>query len=93
MPTLVVRSFSSSLLARIYLTFTALLIFIAYFEFVQPAQGTEWQNGKANPIIWKKGLLDGVLMFDLEIARLSQDGLIKVALNGVILVSFESSLC
>ena len=39
-------------------------------------------NGQANPVIWKKGLLDGVPMFDLELARLSEDGLILVALNG-----------
>ena len=39
-------------------------------------------NGEVHPIIWEKGLLDGVGMFDLELARLSQDGIIKAALNG-----------
>ena len=55
---------------------------VAYFQFIQPTTGTEWINGQTNPVIWKKGLLDGVPMFDLELARLSQDGLILVALNG-----------
>lgn len=55
----------------------------AFFEFIQPATGTEWVNGEVHPIIWEKGLLDGVGMFDLELARLSQDGIIKAALNGV----------
>ncbi|EJD04676.1 uncharacterized protein FOMMEDRAFT_18445 [Fomitiporia mediterranea MF3/22] len=53
----------------------------SYFSFIQPTTGTEWVNGQANPILWEKGLLDGVAMFDLELARLSQDGLIKAALN------------
>ncbi|KAL5525055.1 hypothetical protein ACEPAF_8924 [Sanghuangporus sanghuang] len=53
----------------------------SYFEFVQPTTGTEWVNGEVHPIIWEKGLLDGVGMFDLELARLSQDGIIKAALN------------
>ncbi|KAL5498168.1 hypothetical protein ACEPAH_2298 [Sanghuangporus vaninii] len=53
----------------------------SYFEFVQPTTGTEWINGEVHPIIWEKGLLDGVGMFDLELARLSQDGIIKAALN------------
>lgn len=55
---------------------------IAYFQFIQPTTGTEWINGQTNPVIWKKGLLDGVPTFDLELARLSEDGLILVALNG-----------
>ncbi|KAI5120007.1 hypothetical protein M0805_008468 [Coniferiporia weirii] len=53
----------------------------SYFQFVQPVQGTEWVNGKTNPILWKKGLLDSVYMFDLELARLSEDGVIPIALN------------
>jgi len=53
----------------------------SYFQFIQPTAGTEWVNGQTNPVIWKKGLLDGVPMFDLELARLSEDGLIYVALN------------
>ncbi|THG94064.1 hypothetical protein EW145_g8219, partial [Phellinidium pouzarii] len=53
----------------------------SYFQFIQPTTGTEWVNGKTNPILWQKGLLDGVVNFDLEIARLSEDGVIFAALN------------
>ena len=40
-------------------------------------------NGLANPLSWSKGLLDGVNSVDIELARLSTDGLLKVALNGM----------
>lgn len=42
----------------------------------------QWANGDVNPVRWTKGLLDGVNDVDLELARLSTDGLILVALNG-----------
>lgn len=47
-----------------------------------PNTGTQWVNGIANPLRWSKGLLDGVNAMDVELARLSTDGLLKVALNG-----------
>jgi len=52
-----------------------------YFVVNQPTTGTQWANGATNPVLWTKGLLDGVNVFDVELARLSTDGLIKVALN------------
>lgn len=49
-----------------------------------PNTGTQWVNGIANPLRWSKGLLDGVNAMDVELARLSTDGLLKVALNGTL---------
>ncbi|TDL27097.1 hypothetical protein BD410DRAFT_783284 [Rickenella mellea] len=51
----------------------------SYFIVNQPQQGSQWVNGQANPISWTKGLLDGVNSVDVELARLSSDGLIYVA--------------
>ena len=48
----------------------------------QPAAGTQWANGQANAVQWVKGVNDGVVMVDVEMSRLSQDGLIFVARNG-----------
>jgi hypothetical protein len=44
-----------------------------------PSTTSVWQNGAANVVTWTKGLLDNIHEFDVEIARLSQDGLIFVA--------------
>ncbi|KAI0772328.1 hypothetical protein BD413DRAFT_474321, partial [Trametes elegans] len=51
----------------------------AYFVIDQPAKGAKWANGEVNPVTWEKGLLDGVNIVDIELARLSTDGLIFVA--------------
>ena len=51
--------------------------------FHSPTTDTQWVNGLANPLSWSKGLLDGVNAVDIELARLSTDGLLKVALNGM----------
>ena len=51
--------------------------------FHSPTTDTQWVNGLANPLSWSKGLLDGVNSVDIELARLSTDGLLKVALNGM----------
>ena len=51
--------------------------------FHSPTTDTQWVNGLANPLSWSKGLLDGVNSVDIELARLSTDGLVKVALNGM----------
>lgn len=48
----------------------------------QPAKGATWVNNAVNPISWTKGLLDGVTAVDIELARLSEDGLIFVARDG-----------
>ncbi|KAI0369542.1 hypothetical protein BV20DRAFT_946060, partial [Pilatotrama ljubarskyi] len=51
----------------------------AYFVISQPSKGTQWSNNAVNPVSWTKGLLDGINSVDIELARLSQDGLIFVA--------------
>jgi len=68
-------------------SYTCFLFFVAflplaaqgYFEVTYPPQGTIVGNGAVLPVTWKKGLLDGVEFLDLEVTRMSQDGLIFVA--------------
>ncbi|KAH9911781.1 uncharacterized protein BXZ73DRAFT_82634 [Epithele typhae] len=52
-----------------------------YLVINAPAKGTQWVNGATNPISWTKGLLDSVSTFDIEMSRMSDDGLIYVARN------------
>jgi hypothetical protein len=54
---------------------------VAYFLIDEPHRDTQWVNNQANLIQWRKGLLDGVNGFDVEMARLSTDGLTLVAKN------------
>lgn len=49
----------------------------------QPVTGVEWVNSQANLVSWTKGVDDGLDNFDLELARLSADGIIFVAQNGM----------
>ncbi|KAI0820147.1 hypothetical protein BC628DRAFT_1331131 [Trametes gibbosa] len=51
----------------------------SYFIINEPPKGGQWTNNAVNPISWTKGLLDGVHNVDIELARLSTDGLIFVA--------------
>ncbi|KAF9456911.1 hypothetical protein BDZ94DRAFT_1314710 [Collybia nuda] len=53
----------------------------AYFVITEPTRESQWTNGVANPVTWRKGVLDGIAGFDVEMARLSQDGLTFVARN------------
>jgi len=50
-----------------------------YFIVNQPAASASWANGSPYPFAWTKGLLDGIDTFDIELTRLSEDGLILVA--------------
>ena len=59
-----------------------LLVFTVYFVVNTPTVNMEWVNGVANPLSWTKGKLDGLNGIDIELARLSVDGLYKVASNG-----------
>lgn len=52
------------------------------FVITQPAAGTQWANGAANLVSWTKGVGDGVDGVDIEMSRLSQDGIIFVARDG-----------
>ena len=56
--------------------------FPAYFNIKQPQAGSQWQNGAANSAQWVKGLLDGIQRFDIEMGRLSVDGILFVAMDG-----------
>jgi len=51
----------------------------AYFIITEPTSSSVWVNGAVNLISWTKGLMDGVDTFDVEMTRLSQDGLTFVA--------------
>ncbi|RDB17629.1 hypothetical protein Hypma_001185 [Hypsizygus marmoreus] len=53
----------------------------AYFIINEPTRESQWMNGIANPVTWRKGVLDGIDNFDVEMARLSRDGLTLVARN------------
>ncbi|SJL17314.1 uncharacterized protein ARMOST_20863 [Armillaria ostoyae] len=51
----------------------------AYFVVTAPAENAQWRNGAVNVISWEKGVLDGVDSFDVEMTRLSEDGLTYIA--------------
>ncbi|KAK0200655.1 hypothetical protein DFS33DRAFT_1353974 [Desarmillaria ectypa] len=51
----------------------------AYFFVTEPTEGGQWRNGEVNVISWEKGVLDGVDSFDVEMTRLSEDGLTYIA--------------
>jgi hypothetical protein len=57
-------------------------LLLAYFVITEPTRSSQWENGVANPVTWTKGVNDGIVMVDVELSRLSQDGLIFVARNG-----------
>lgn len=54
----------------------------AYFKVNTPSQSTAWINGQTNLLQWTKGLLDGINAMDIELARLSADGVWMIAANG-----------
>src|SRR5260221_7777585 len=56
--------------------------FTGYFIINEPSAQREWINGTPNLVSWSKGLLDGIDGFDVELARMSTDGLTLVARNG-----------
>ncbi|KAF8268482.1 hypothetical protein EI94DRAFT_1771571 [Lactarius quietus] len=44
-----------------------------------PTKGAQWANNGTFPVSWVKGVLDGVDYIDLELTRVSTDGLILIA--------------
>ncbi|KAI9511918.1 hypothetical protein F5148DRAFT_1167447 [Russula earlei] len=52
-----------------------------YFQVTYPIKGSQVAEGQPFPVTWSKGLLDGVSLFDLELTRMSTDGLILIARN------------
>jgi len=79
------KAFASLPVSVLSLFITLLLtpwaIATTYFNIQEPQAGRQWPNGVANPVQWKKGLLDDVPYFDIEIGRLSVDGILLVATN------------
>ncbi|KAJ7632321.1 hypothetical protein FB45DRAFT_912150, partial [Roridomyces roridus] len=68
--------------------FPAWLIFSAlassasgYFMVTGPQLNDQWANGETRAVSWVKGANDGVTSFDIELSRLSSDGLTLVAKN------------
>lgn len=58
------------------------LFFAAYFVIQSPGNTTQLVNNVANVITWTKGVDDGIFGFDLEMTRMSVDGLFLIARNG-----------
>ncbi|PPQ72224.1 hypothetical protein CVT24_002352, partial [Panaeolus cyanescens] len=52
-----------------------------FFIIEEPNKQTQWVNNAANVVQWRKGLLDGIHGFDLELARMGTDGLTLIARN------------
>ncbi|KAF8814376.1 hypothetical protein BYT27DRAFT_7156889 [Phlegmacium glaucopus] len=53
----------------------------AYFIVQEPQSNRQWVNNGQNLVTWTKGLKDGINGFDIEMARMSHDGLTLVAKN------------
>jgi len=66
----------------------------AYFIIESPVNGTQLVNNVTNVISWTKGVKDGIYVFDLEMTRMTVDGLYLIARNvptapGAINIFFE----
>jgi len=72
------RQLHSPLSVLLFLTLLPLAVH-GYFIVTAPGKSDEWANGQTYPVTWVKGLLDGVNYLDLELTRMSVDGLILVA--------------
>ena len=55
---------------------------VGYFVIDEPAAQRQWVNNAANLVSWSKGVLDSINGFDIEMARMSTNGLVLVARNG-----------
>ena len=64
------------------LGFNKTFSFAAYFIIQNPGNSTQLVNNVANVISWTKGAGDGIMGFDLEMTRMSVDGLFLIARNG-----------
>ncbi|KDR65863.1 hypothetical protein GALMADRAFT_232841 [Galerina marginata CBS 339.88] len=74
------RLFASSTTAFIVLAFFAMRASANYFIISDPSLSVQWSNGAANLVTWQKAV-DDINGFDVEIARMSTDGLTLVARN------------
>ncbi|KAF7359467.1 hypothetical protein MSAN_01289400 [Mycena sanguinolenta] len=64
----------------------------AYFVATAPQLNDQWANGQTRLVAWTKGVNDGVTSFDIEMSRLSADGLTLVAKNVPSLSSSQKSI-
>ncbi|KAJ7684802.1 hypothetical protein DFH06DRAFT_1156682 [Mycena polygramma] len=53
----------------------------AYFMVTAPKLNDQWANGDTRMVSWTKGAKDGITSFDIEMSRLSTDGLTLIAKN------------
>ncbi|KAJ7702465.1 hypothetical protein B0H17DRAFT_1044413 [Mycena rosella] len=76
-----------------YLLLTALASSVsAYFVVTSPKLNDQWANGDTRMVSWSKGALDGISSFDIEMSRMSTDGLTLVAKNVPSLDSSQKSI-
>ncbi|KAL0952284.1 hypothetical protein HGRIS_006574 [Hohenbuehelia grisea] len=76
-------------MAHLNLRFQVLILFFvafarhaaAYFVVTTPTTNTVWKNGAANGVSWRKGVLDGIDHFDVQLTRMGQNGLFFIARN------------
>ncbi|KAJ6500339.1 hypothetical protein C8R45DRAFT_977330 [Mycena sanguinolenta] len=64
----------------------------AYFVATAPQLNDQWANGQTRLVAWTKGVNDGVTSFDIEMSRLSTDGLTLVAKNVPSVSSSQKSI-
>ncbi|KAK0232738.1 hypothetical protein IW262DRAFT_1258871 [Armillaria fumosa] len=64
----------------------------AYFVINEPQSSAQWSNDAVNVVTWEKGVLDDITHFDMELMRLSQDGVTYIAYNVEALPSSPKSL-
>lgn len=64
----------------------------SYFVINEPQLSAQWSNGAVNVVTWAKGVEDDITSFDMEMLRLSQDGVTYIAYNVEALPSSPKSL-
>ncbi|KAG7450856.1 uncharacterized protein BT62DRAFT_540452 [Guyanagaster necrorhizus] len=53
----------------------------SYFVIKEPQASAQWSNGAVNVVTWEKGVQDDITHFDMELVRLSKDGVTYIAYN------------
>ncbi|KAG7444212.1 uncharacterized protein BT62DRAFT_952684 [Guyanagaster necrorhizus] len=64
----------------------------SYFVVKEPQGNGQWYNDAVNILTWEKGVWDGITEFDIEMTRLSEDGVTYIAYNVQAYPSSASSL-
>ncbi|KAK0485284.1 hypothetical protein EDD18DRAFT_704250 [Armillaria luteobubalina] len=68
-------------LSLLYFATLASCITHSYFMVKEPREGAQWSNSAVNVLEWEKGVWDGVTHFDVEMTRMSEDGITYIAYN------------